>query len=334
MFNLFKLFGAKKVGLALGSGGAKGIAHIAVLEYLSSMGIPIHMLAGSSIGSVISALYACGSLTRFRNDLLAMKKSDMISLFDPVFPKSGFIEGDRFIEFLSRYVPTTARLEDLSIPVNIVATEFFTGKTVVFDSGPVLDAVRASVSIPGVLIPVRRGQSLLVDGGVTNPLPIDVVEHMGADLTIAVNLHPTVVKTKFELLRNNPVNGAGGTETGKMNFKQAAPDNEPDAELSSDGEKDRGIMRYFDKWFRTRESEKTEEKFPTIFEVIGQSIDIMEYMITEMTLQRHRPTVLIEPNLIEMKTLDFLQARSALDEGTRACERQGKALLRKIKRRV
>lgn len=334
MINLFKYFGSKKVGLALGSGGSKGISHIAVIEFLSRLGIPIDLIAGSSIGSIIGSLHACGSLERFKYDLLALKKSEMISLFDPVFPKSGLIEGEKFISYLSNYIPKSARLEDLSLPLYIVATDFFSGDTIVFDSGSVLDAIRASISIPGVLVPVRHGPTLLVDGGVANPLPITVLKDRGAAFTIAVNLHPTVEKVKYtELFKESSRKDVDAAENnrrqpaGQENGKRAVfpPEN---------GDSDRGIMHYFDNWFRAKENEKQEEKLPNIFEVIGQSIDIMEYMITEMILRYHAPTVLIEPNLVEMKTLDFSNARMALDEGTKAAELAERAVRRKIKRYV
>ena len=190
MSNPLKFFGNRTVGLALGSGGAKGLSHIAVVEYLRSMEIPIHMIAGSSIGAVVGAIYCVGALDRFKQDILKLTLREMLKYMDPVVPRSGLIEGKGFVKFLERYVPPAALLEELEVPLAVVATDYATGAPVVFRSGNVLEALRASVSIPGVLVPVRYRDTLLVDGGVSIPLPISVVRGMGAGLTIAVNLHP------------------------------------------------------------------------------------------------------------------------------------------------
>ena len=192
MLRLLNIFKNKKVGLALGSGGSKGMAHIAVIEYLEALGIQVRMISGASIGAVIGAVYAAGSLPQLKKDLQRMQRREMMSYFDIVFPKSGLLEGKRIVEFLKKYISEKATFDDLRIPLGVVATDLYNGQPVVLKSGRVLDAVRASISIPGVFVPVSYNETLLVDGGVANPLPIDVVRGMGANITIAVNLHPTV----------------------------------------------------------------------------------------------------------------------------------------------
>lgn len=328
MFRFLNFLRNRKVGLVLGSGGSKGIAHIAVIEYLESLGIPVHMLAGASIGAAVGAVYASGGLGRLKKDLLTMKTRDLLAYFDPVFPRSGLLEGKRVLEYLKRYISDSARIEELSIPLAIIATDLITGKELVFKSGNVIEAVRASISIPGVFEPVKYRDTVLVDGGVANPLPVDVIKEMGADFTIAVNLHPAV----------------GGEKIRKKIIKNREDVDSSQLELVGKGE--RGIsflqsmgkggdwLKSMERWLGERKKEKTERSLPNIFEVISQSIDIMGYMNTLLMLKYNPPTVLIEPNLLDFASLDFTQAQRALDEGTAACTRVRRALLNRVKKRI
>jgi NTE family protein len=198
MLDVFKFFRKKKVGLVLGSGGSKGIAHISVIENLEALQIPVSMISGSSIGALIAAVYASGSMKELKRDIMKMDRREVRSYFDPVFPLSGLMEGKKLKEFMARYIPLDAKIEDLRIPIGVVATDLYSGNAVVLRTGNVIDAVRASISIPGVFVPVKYGDTILVDGGVANPLPVDIVKSMGADLEIAVNLHPKVYSEKLK----------------------------------------------------------------------------------------------------------------------------------------
>jgi len=201
---------AHSAGLALASGGAKGVAHIGVIESLEEMGITIECVAGSSIGAVVGAVYVCGSLKRFREAMLAMTRRKMFQLVDPVFPKSGFIRGDKLIEFLRDFIPPGVRFEDLPIPLAVVATDFGTGQRAVFTQGLVLPAVRASMSIPGVFEPVEIGGRIYVDGGAADVLPADLPRRLGARRVIAVGLHP-------------PPEGSLGTVMSEERFLEVPP---------------------------------------------------------------------------------------------------------------
>jgi NTE family protein len=323
MISLLKFFRKKKVGLVLGSGGSKGIAHIAVIEYLEALDVPISMISGSSIGALIAAVYASGSIKLLKEDVLKMDRKQVRSYFDPVFPLSGLMEGKKLKVFLSKYIPSNARIEDLPIPIAVVATDLFSGEAVVLRSGSVIDAVRASISIPGVFIPVKYGDSVLVDGGVANPLPIDIVQAMGADLTIAVNLHP---KIQSERLKKT---------IKKRTTSELDPDSLAVASGASPEAKEAGIsvIKSAEKWLG-RDRNKKDEGLPNILEVISQSIDIMGYVNTTMMLKYARPTVLIEPDLVDMPTLDFARASRALTEGHSASWKMKRALIRRIKRRI
>jgi NTE family protein len=331
MLNPFKYFRNRRVGLALGSGGAKGISHISVIEFLQSLNISIDMIAGSSIGAVIGAVYCSGTLKELKERILKIEWNDMVSLFDPVFPKSGLIDGERFIDFLSRFVPRNSKIEDLDTPLAIVATDFYSGMPVVFRSGNILEAVRASISIPGVFVPVKYRDTLLIDGGVAKPLPIDVVKHMGAGLTIAVNLHPTVYKKRLKRIIR------------KISQDDTVVESKPKLEIVKSLErlkhheltnviKDTKWVKSVEKWLGI--GMEKGDKLPNIFEIISQSLDIMEYSNTMLMLKYQKPTVLIEPDLLDLKSLDFSHLSHALSEGYKASERVRGRIIRKIKYRV
>jgi len=182
----------KKIGLALSGGAARGLAHVGVLDVLQKEGIPIDMIAGTSSGAVMGAVYASGQDTSkmIENALDAGWKR--IPMIDPSFPKTGFIKGRKIKNLLSSFLGGNIRFSDLKLPFACVATDIDTGEEIVINSGSVSDALRASISIPGIFTVVKREGRYLVDGGLTTPVPVNVVKQMGADFIIAVNVNPDV----------------------------------------------------------------------------------------------------------------------------------------------
>jgi NTE family protein len=183
----------KKVGLALSGGAARGLAHVGVLQVLQKEGIPIDMIAGTSSGAVIGAAYAWSQdTTRMIRDALDANWKKMAPLIDPSLPRSGFIKGKKVRDLISTYVGGEVDFKDLKIPFACVTTDIDTGEEVVIDSGSVPDALRATISIPGVFTIVKHKGRFVVDGGLTTPVPVEVVRRMGADFIIAVNVTPDV----------------------------------------------------------------------------------------------------------------------------------------------
>ncbi|MFC1945822.1 patatin-like phospholipase family protein [Chloroflexota bacterium] len=183
----------RKIGLALGSGAARGLAHIGVLDVLQKEGIPIDMVAGTSAGAMIGGLYALGKdIEEIKSLALELKGQKLVLLVDPSFPKSGFIKGRRIKRLLSLYFGGDIKIEEMRLPFACVATDVETGEEVVIDHGPVLEAIRASISIPGIFSVARWKGRHLVDGALVNPIPVDVLARMGADFIIAVNVIPEV----------------------------------------------------------------------------------------------------------------------------------------------
>jgi NTE family protein len=188
-----------KVGLALGSGAAKGLAHIGVLKVLVREKIPIHLLTGSSIGSLIGALFAAGADLNMLEKLSCSLQQKQ--LFDLVVPRLGLIKGDK-IEALVRLLTKNMNFCDLNIPLYVVAVDIEQGKQVVFEEGPVAEAVRASISIPGVFQPKRLKDRLYVDGAVLNRVPIKLARQKGAQIVIGVDLKEEPCKRKTKPIQN------------------------------------------------------------------------------------------------------------------------------------
>jgi NTE family protein len=190
-----------KIGIALSAGAARGFAHLGVLKVLQEANIPIDYIAGSSMGSFIGALYSNGlDLEMVKHLAVHLKRKHWV---DVTLPGLGFITGDK-MQALTRLLTHHKNLEDLPIPLAVVTTNLLNGEKVVFQTGPVADAVRASISVPGVFEPVPYEDKLLVDGGVADRLPISVVRDMGADFVIAVDVlstsHEVQVKNIFDVI--------------------------------------------------------------------------------------------------------------------------------------
>jgi NTE family protein len=174
-----------KVGLALGSGGLRGLAHIGVLKVLTREKVPIDMIAGCSIGSLIGALFCAGMSPDIMCKLGRQIKRNY--WLDFVMPKMGIVAGDKLFKIV-RLLTKRQSFEELEIPLAVVATDINAGREVIFKNGDIAEAVRASISVPGIFVPYQIENMLLVDGAVLNPTPSDVVRRMGADVVIAVDL--------------------------------------------------------------------------------------------------------------------------------------------------
>ena len=190
-------FGKRKsrVGLALSGGSARGLAHIGVLDVLHKEGIPIDMIAGTSAGAIMGAIYAAHLDTDIMPGYaLEVTRKKLTPLIDPSLPRSGILKGKKIKDLLTGFLGGDLDFKDLKIPFAAVATDIDTGEEIVINSGSVPDAIRASISLPGIFTVVKREGRYLVDGGLTTPLPVHVVKAMGADFIIAVNVNPDVTQ--------------------------------------------------------------------------------------------------------------------------------------------
>lgn len=320
-----------KIGIALGSGGSRGVVHIGILEGLKELNVPVDMIAGSSIGAVVGGIYVSGTLGKLKKDLAGMNSDDLIKLFDPSLSLSGLFAARRAIGFLERYIPEDARIEDAGIPLGIVATDYETGHPIVFRNGGLLDAIRASMSIPGIFTPAKFGNALLLDGGVSDPLPIDVVESMGADLTVAVSLQPSLGKIGLPSFVRRPKEaprreaGPAPLHSGKLS----------DHLLMGGRTGTRDWLQEAEAWFRPRQGRAGKRaKNPNVFEIIVRAVDIMGFTNTLMMLASHPPTILFEFDLPDIPTLDFAGCNKLLDMGRRAVFDKRDEIEEKLRTRI
>jgi len=192
----------KKIGIAFGAGGARGIAHLLMIEALEELGVKPSIISGSSIGSVVGAFYAAGFSSKEMKEILDqlinpksdsvfdfLLKSDIVKLFtmfDPQFIKSGFIKGDKFQKYMETHLKVS-KFEELKVPLKIVATDYWKKEEVVFDKGELIQPIKASYSLPGLFTPVKIKNKILIDGGAVNPLPFDLIRNH-CDITIAIDV--------------------------------------------------------------------------------------------------------------------------------------------------
>jgi len=177
----------KKVSLVLSSGGARGIAHIAVIDELESRGYEICSIAGTSAGAMIGGIYASGNFEIFKEWMFKLKPVDIVKLFDFSFSTNGLVKGDKIFLELGKLFPDQ-NIEDMTIPFVAISTDIINNKEVVLDKGSLFNAIRASISIPTFFKPLKKGDSLLVDGGLFNPAPVNRIKRFGNDLLMVVNV--------------------------------------------------------------------------------------------------------------------------------------------------
>jgi NTE family protein len=181
---------AKRVALALGSGGARGYAHIGVINELRDRGYEVVGIAGSSMGALVGGVYAAGSLDEFTEWAQTLTQRTMLRLLDPSISAAGVLRAGKILDAV-RDMLGDAAIENLPIPFTAVATDLISGKSVWLQRGPVDDAIRASIAIPGIVAPHVLDGRLLADGGILDPLPMAPIAAVNADLTIAVSLSGT-----------------------------------------------------------------------------------------------------------------------------------------------
>jgi NTE family protein len=188
----------KDIALVLSSGGARGLAHIGVIEELEAQGFHISSIAGTSMGALIGGIYAAGKLQEFREWMKSIDKRKILELTDLSFSLNHLVKGNRIIDAIKKIVPDT-KIEDLSIPYCAVATDLENGREVTFRKGSLFGAIRASISLPGYYEPVRINDMVLIDGGTVNPIPLNRVVRKKGDLLVGVDVSGQDYKTQWEV---------------------------------------------------------------------------------------------------------------------------------------
>jgi NTE family protein len=283
---------SESVSLVLGSGGARGLAHIGVIHWLEEHNYEIRSVAGSSMGALIGGIYALGRLADFENWVRAITKVDIVSLLDVSLVGGGLVRGDKIIETLKDFLGD-AMIEDLPIKYTAVASNIATEKEVWISNGPLFDAIRASISIPLFFTPATYGGERLVDGGVLNPVPIAPTFDDHTDMTIAVNLNgPRVAEPEGRI-----------------------PERLDDATPSDLGDQ---IKQFIGKLSGgVAPSGRRELGFQ---EVASQSFETMQRTIARHKLAVYPPDLLIEISRSACKVLEFDRAQEMIDLGYRTAQ--------------
>ncbi len=280
----------KRVGLALGGGSARGLAHLGVIDALEGQGVQIDVVAGTSVGSVVGALYAAGEYEKLKDFLLTVDFWKMLSFFEINLPTQGLFDGRKVSQFF-RDQFNVPDIEFLGKPFAAVCYDYLSCERVVMDRGDTITAIRASSSVPGLLTPVKYKGRLLVDGGMIDPVPVTAARDLGADVVIAVDLnHFTVSKKAYR------------------NKKEDAPSEDPNVHP---------LLALLE---RTRNLKKRRDLSPGILNMMMDSIYIMEKSLTDINLKNSRPEIVIRPDLGSIKFMEFHRAEEGIALGRSATE--------------
>ncbi len=294
------------IGLALGSGGARGLAHIGVLKALEEKNIKIDYISGSSIGALIGAAYASGMSVREMEEIAL--KTDwkiMAKFFLPTLSLSAILNDKYLQEFLFSLFGNKT-FDDLNIPLTLLATDIDTGKAVELNSGSLLDAVRASMSLPMLFSPVIYKKKKLIDGGLVNPVPVDVIRKRKINKVIAVNLRgftplkPSLAKHSEDEFENFQLENLTLNE--KLEF----------------------FLRHPIKFFGEK-SNKEQVELPKFGSILYQIFIIVQVQMAELTLKNSKPDILIEPETTSFKIFDFQKANELINIGYKSAIRVLKA---------
>jgi NTE family protein len=299
----------KRIGLALGSGASRGWAHIGIIDALEKADIPIDIIAGCSVGGYIGAIYASGGLGSLKEFLFRMDGKKIFSYFDVAFSRSGLLNGTKRVNELFSMHTQVKTFEELNIPLAMVATDLARGEKVVLQSGSITNALRATMSYPGIFAPVKINGCWLVDGGLVDPVPVGVARAMGADIVIAVDLTTRIVSRR----KNRPETHHDAIE------RPASPEH-----VGAEPDERHAIVKKLSSYFELFENniknmqplpQQKESMPPDLIETITTSINIMEERISRINLAVDRPDILIQPRLGELKMMNFDRVEHAIEEG-------------------
>jgi len=281
-----------RLALVLGSGSARGWAHIGVIKALESAGIRPDIVCGTSIGALVGAAYAAGELDRFEQWVRTLSVRDVVSLMD-FHLNGGMLKGERLMSFFQRHF-MDCPIEALKLPFAAVATDLHTGQEVWLKEGSTTDAVRASIALPGLFSPVWLQERLLVDGGLVNPVPVTLARAMEADIVLAVDLNTDILGRHLETHAQQKVRSSVGSA-----WRAHLP-----PALSS----------------LLPASHHDVAAMPSLIDILSSSINIMQVRITRSRMAGDPADAVIAPRLASLGLLDFHRAGHAIEQGVAAAQ--------------
>ena len=287
----------KTVSLVLGSGGARGLTHIGVIDWLNENGYQIQSIAGSSIGALIGGMYAAGKLDVYAQWVMALEKMDVIRLLDISFARKSLFKGNRVIEVLREMIGDY-EIENLPISYTAVATDLHEQQEVWFNQGSLFDAIRASIAIPTIFTPHNYMGKTFLDGSLVNPVPIAPTLNDTTDITIAVDLN------------------------GKSQSKPVEETKIEDKVIHGDG----NVDSYHQRIIQFINSLQSSPKAPaakdlTLYEIIAKSMETMQAKITRLQLAAYSPDVVVVIPTNTCSFYEFYRAKELVDIGYQSAEK-------------
>jgi len=275
-----------RIGIALGGGSARGWAHIGVLAALAERGIEPEIICGTSIGALVGGIAAAGKLAELEAWVAALTRRDVLGLVDFTIAGGGLIGGQKLINLYRQHLGDVT-IEELPRRFAAVATDLDSGSEVWLQEGSLLDAIRASISLPGMFTPVRRGGRWLVDGGLANPVPVSLCRVLGADVVIAVDLH-----------------AAGRRQIGDRRAAETQP----------------AVVR------SRRRNNTNEARPPAVTWVVQSALDIMQVRLSRARLAGDPPDLILAPRVLHVSSLEFVGGKATIAEGRNVVRRMMPAI--------
>ncbi|MCB1583648.1 MAG: patatin-like phospholipase RssA [Marinicella sp.] len=287
-----------KIGLALGSGSARGMSHIGVIRALEDMGVKIDLVAGCSVGSLVGASYATSNLDKLEEWAISMTESKIRKFLSINFNAAGFIHANNLRNLFEHTIGLESiTFEDMNMPFAAVATNLSNGREVWLKEGSVHDALWSSMAFPGLFPCVALDNKWLVDGGLVNPVPVSLCRAMGAEIVIAVNLNSDIINS-YQVIDEE--------------------DEQEDNDMNNDGTFWEKTKSSFQKAIQLISSDGSTVREPKGIDVISNSIHIMTSHLTRSKLVGDPPTVLLQPRLTDVGLLHLHKSKECIEEG-KAC---------------
>lgn len=314
----------KNVALVLSSGGPRGFAYIGAIEALEEHGYTITSIAGTSIGSLVGGIYAAGKLAEFKEWLYSLDAWEVFSLMDLSIGKNHFVKGDKVIDAIMQIVPNI-NIEDLPIPYCAVATDLYTGREVLFDYGPLFRAIRASISIPSLFRPVKFGLTTLIDGAITNCLPLNRVQRTEGDLLVAFDVND-VNEEEINLILRREHEARLIDKQFELEVHEELLDVIHDFKHDTDmslikrlkhaGSRSMEVLKDVFNYRRAFNEDDSLDYGDNYYDLLDRTFSLMNHKNTELMLELYKPDILVKMPFDSYGEIsDYAKAREISDRG-------------------
>ena len=314
----------KNVALVLSSGGPRGFAYIGAIEALEEHGYTITSIAGTSIGSLVGGIYAAGKLAEFKEWLYSLDAWEVFSLMDLSIGKNHFVKGDKVIDAIMQIVPNI-NIEDLPIPYCAVATDLYTGREVLFDYGPLFRAIRASISIPSLFRPVKFGLTTLIDGAITNCLPLNRVRRTEGDLLVAFDVND-VNEEEINLILRREHEARLIDKQFELEVHEELLDVIHDFKHDTDmslikrlkhaGSRSMEVLKDVFNYRRAFNEDDSLDYGDNYYDLLDRTFSLMNHKNTKLMLELYKPDILVKMPFDSYGEIsDYAKAREISDRG-------------------